>query len=86
VFDAHTNVHKDLRERNRSHTQTHNKNNTTHDTTRTTTTTTNDHTKKPPPALNNDRRWRGDGAYHLPHRWVAAPKSAWDPTEETSKT
>ena len=26
--------------------------------------TTNDHTKNHPPALNNDRRWRGDGAYH----------------------
>jgi len=23
--------------------------------------------EEPPRSLNNDRRWRGDGAYHLPH-------------------
>ena len=49
------------KQRNRSHTQTHNKNNTTHDTTRTTqqqhntrhdkNNTTNDHTKNHPPHL-----------------------------------
>ena len=38
------------------HNKRHDKNNTT-----------NDHTKDHPPALNNDRRWSGDGAYHLPH-------------------
>jgi len=37
-------------------TTTHDKNNTT-----------NNHTKNHPTSLNNDRRWRGDGAYHLPH-------------------
>jgi len=31
------------------------------------TNTTNNHTKNHRPALHNDRRWRGDGAYHLPH-------------------
>ena len=48
------------RHRNRSHTQTHNKNTMPHDTTRTTPQTT---TRRitPPPALDNDRRWRGDG-------------------------
>ena len=61
----------------KSHTQTHNKNNTQHHTTRTTpqqhntrhdkNNTTNDHTKKHVLTLNNDPRWRGDGAYHLPH-------------------
>jgi len=40
-----------LSKRNRSHTQTHDKNNAT-----------NDHTKNHPPALNNDRRW-----HVLPH-------------------
>jgi len=47
-----------------THTQTHNKNNTTRHTTR-----QEQHHKRlheePLPALNNDRRWRGDGAYHL---------------------
>ena len=63
-------------QRNRSHTQTHNKNNTTHDTTRTTpqhhnalhdkNNTTNDHRNNTPLALYQ-RSWSGDGAYHLPH-------------------
>jgi len=48
-------VQETCKKSNRSHTQTHDKNNTT-----------NDHTKNHPP-LNNDRRWRGNGAYHLPH-------------------
>jgi len=33
-------------------------------TTRTTSPTT---TRRTTPSLNNDRRWRGDGAYHLPY-------------------
>ena len=41
--------------------QHHSNNNTRHDK----NNTTNDHTMNYPPALNNDRRWRGDGAYHL---------------------
>jgi len=63
--------------KNRSHTQSHNKNNTTQHTTRTTpqqhntrhdkNNTTNYHMKNHPPALNNDRRWRGDDAYYLTH-------------------
>jgi len=32
--------------------------------------TTDDHTKNHPPALHNDRRWRGDGAYHLPGKAI----------------
>ena len=68
------------KKRNRSHTQTHNlfvrrkighthtntqqeQHHTTHDTTRTTPQTTTRRTT-PSPALDHDRRWRGDGAYH----------------------
>jgi len=49
-----------------SHTQTHKheQTHTTHDTPRTATHTTT-HTKQS--ALDSDRRWRGDGAYDLPH-------------------
>jgi len=63
--------------RNRSHTQTHDQNNTTNDHTKDhpprlkTTEGGEQHHKRPhegpPPSLKNDRRWRGVGAYHLPH-------------------
>jgi len=55
------------KKRNRSHTQPHNKNNTTHHMTRQEQHHKRPHEEPPTPALNNDRRWRGDGAYHLPH-------------------
>jgi len=41
--------------------------------------TTNDHTKNHPPALNDDRRWRGDGAYHLPHPGLAFTRYCYYP-------
>jgi len=52
--------------RNRSHTQTHDQNNTT-----------NDPVKDHPPSLNNNRRWRGDGAYHLPRPGGWPRRSKW---------
>ena len=52
--------------RNRSHTHKHTTRTTPHNTRHDKNSTTNDHTN-PPPALNNDRRWRADGAYHLTH-------------------
>jgi len=44
-----------------THTNTqHEQHNTRHDK----NNTTNDHTKNQSPELNNDRKWRGDAAYH----------------------
>jgi len=37
-----------------------------------TNNTTNDHTKNHPPSPSNNRRWRGDGAYHLPRNTLTA--------------
>jgi len=63
--------------RNRPHTNTQQEqHNTRHDK----NNTTNDHTKNTPPALDNDRRWRGDGRVwtrqrlvFLQSRWARFP-------------
>jgi len=60
---THTHTHTDREQHPRHrHTHAHDKNNTP-----------NEHL---PQALINDRRWRGDGAYHLPHPGGLEPVNA----------